>query len=97
MLLTIVTLSDTSSISPRRERGRSPTGPSARQPRPEPSGVGEGEEPPDGRGHVSEEFERPDEETVQGVNERYAADDTVVIRTARRWEAASDAVARLVE
>ena len=34
---------------------------------------------------------------MQWVNERYAEDDTVIIWTARSWEAASDTVVRLAE
>ncbi|MBX0295024.1 hypothetical protein [Haloarcula nitratireducens] len=49
------------------------------------------------RGYVDEEPEEPDEEMVQWVNERYAEGDTIIVWTARPWEAAARTVARLTE
>ncbi|MFC4548738.1 MULTISPECIES: hypothetical protein [Halorussus] len=49
------------------------------------------------KSYVNEEPENPDEEMVQWVNEKYAEDHTVIIWTARPWEAAQDTVARLTE
>ncbi|UPW02049.1 hypothetical protein M0R88_08130 [Halorussus gelatinilyticus] len=49
------------------------------------------------RSYIHEEPEDPDEEMVQWVNEQYAEDNTIIIWTARPWEAAQDTVARLTE
>ena len=48
-------------------------------------------------GYVSEEPEAPDEEMVQWVNDQYADGHTVIVWTARPWEAAPETVARLTE
>ncbi len=49
------------------------------------------------RSYIHEKPENPDEEMVQWVNEQYAEDHTIIIWTARPWEAAQDTVARLTE
>ena len=49
------------------------------------------------KSYVDETPEAPDEEMVQWVNKQYAENHTVIIWTARPWEAAQDTVARLTE
>ena len=47
--------------------------------------------------YITEEAEEPDEEMVEWVNYQYRRGHTIIIWTARPWEAAQETVARLTE
>ncbi|EMA40191.1 hypothetical protein [Halococcus hamelinensis] len=48
-------------------------------------------------GYITEEAEDPNEEMVEWVNYQYRKGNTIIIWTARPWEAAQETVARLTE
>ena len=48
-------------------------------------------------GYVTGEPEAPDEEMVEWVNYQYRQGHTIIVWTARPWEAAQETVARLTE
>lgn len=47
--------------------------------------------------YITDEAEDPDEETVEWVNYQYRHGHTIIVWTARPWEAAQETVARLTE
>ncbi|KTG07952.1 hypothetical protein AUR64_01575 [Haloprofundus marisrubri] len=50
-----------------------------------------------GESYITSEAEEPDEEMVEWVNYQYRQGHTIIIWTARPWEAAQETVARLTE
>jgi hypothetical protein len=47
--------------------------------------------------YITERAEKPDEEMVEWVNYQYRQGHTIIVWTARPWEAAQETVARLTE